>query len=299
MTAIDAADVHKRYGWLPKRRRPVLTGLDLTVPRSSIFGLIGPNGAGKTTFIKTLLGIVRPTAGRVTVLGGCPDEPRVRARIGYLPERLHFSPAVSARAYLQGLVRLRGLERRRVNVDALLAQVGLHADAKRQAHTFSKGMKQRLGLAAALLGEPELLVLDEPTDGLDPLGRAAMREIILAEHRRGATVLMNSHLLAETERICHRVAILVGGRIVREGSIAALCEKQQRWRVHFAAAPGDPASLGFLSAGNDCFSFAGDLTAVNHAVTQAVRAGAVLFGFGPEERDLEDILAEAVAEVQG
>lgn len=249
--AIEALGLRKTYSsFWSKKGQQALAGVDLRVPRGTSFGLIGQNGAGKTTFIKAILGVVRPTEGSVRVLGGTPDDRRVRARIGYLPERLHLPHAWTPKAFLESVARLKGAPSSDGSIRNLLGKVGLDAEAERRIGGFSKGMRQRLGLAAALIGDPELLVLDEPTDGIDPLGRAEIRKILSDERARGATIFLNSHLLAETERVCDRIGILSSGRVVREGSIEALCKSATRFRVRFA--PGcDPqalAALGFVSA---------------------------------------------------
>src|SRR4051794_16297790 len=206
-----AAEVHrlsKTYkGWFQKTGQTALRSVDLQLRVGTVFGLIGPNGAGKTTFIKLLLGIALPTEGSVRLLGGSPLDPRTRARVGYLPERLHMPHAWTAAEFLRSVARLKGITGREDDVTRQLARVGLASDAERKIGPFSKGMKQRLGLAAALLGRPELLVLDEPTDGVDPLGRVEIRRILAEERGRGATILLNSHLLSETERICDHIGI--------------------------------------------------------------------------------------------
>ncbi|MFP2913479.1 ABC transporter ATP-binding protein, partial [Pyxidicoccus sp. 3LFB2] len=202
-----------------KTGNDALKGMDLSVPEGSAFGLIGPNGAGKTTFIKSILGIVQPTAGTVQVLGGSPEDPRIRARIGYLPERLHLPGTWTPTAFLSTVTRLKGLKADAPGNLRLLERVGLGDAVGRKIGGYSKGMRQRLGLAAALVGSPSLLVLDEPTDGIDPMGRLEVRRILLDEVKRGTTLFLNSHLLAETERVCDRVAILADGRVVREGRL--------------------------------------------------------------------------------
>ncbi|MEO7327081.1 MAG: ABC transporter ATP-binding protein [Minicystis sp.] len=303
--AIEAIGLEKTYrGLFQKQGQRALAGLDLAIPRGSAFGLIGLNGAGKTTFIKTILGVVRPSAGVVRALGGAPDDPRIRARIGYLPERLHLPNAWTPQAFLASVARLKGLS---LGADALrrmLSRVGLGADTERRIGGFSKGMRQRLGLAAALLGEPELLVLDEPTDGIDPLGRAEIRRILGEERQRGATLFLNSHLLSETERICDRIGILSAGRLVREGALEALCGSTTRFRLRFA--PGhDPTTLlplGFSPVegggeGEGAFTCsADDPAALDHLLNQARQRGALLVELQRDVRDLEDVLHEALGQ---
>jgi ABC-2 type transport system ATP-binding protein len=299
MLAIEARSLEKTYrGLFQRGAQRALAGLDLTVPRGTAFGLIGQNGAGKTTFIKTILGVVRPSAGLVRVFGGTPEDPKIRARIGYLPERLHLPHTFTPLAFLASVARLKGLSSFDAAIRRQLSRVGLGNDAERRIGGFSKGMRQRLGLAAALLGEPDLLVLDEPTDGVDPLGRAEIRGILNEERARGATLFLNSHLLAETERICDRVGILAGGRLLREGALDALSGSTDRFRVRFA--PGcDPlalAAIGFeKGSGEGTFTcVAADPARLNALLDEARRAGALLVDLHREARDLEQVLAEAL-----
>ncbi len=197
--AIVATGVSKHYG-----RVRAVDGLDLSVPRGAIFGVLGENGAGKTTLIKLLLGIVRPRAGELQVLDRPAGHLQARRHIGYLPENLQLPPATTATAFLRSVGRLKGLSRAEIaeQVPRTLDAVGLERKWwRRRTGTFSKGMRQRTGLAAALLGVPQLLVLDEPTDGVDPMGRARIRDIIARAAAGGTTVFLNSHLLAESEKI--------------------------------------------------------------------------------------------------
>jgi ABC-2 type transport system ATP-binding protein len=297
--AVETHSVQKVYrGVFGGKPQQALAGVDLSVPSGSAFGLIGPNGAGKTTFIKTLLSIVRPTGGSVRVLEGDPDDPAVRARIGYLPERLQLPEAWTPVAFLESVARLKRVRSAGAEVKSALERIGLAADSTRRLGTLSKGMRRRVGLAAALLGRPELLILDEPTDGIDPLGRIEIRRILLEESRRGATLFINSHLLAETERICDRVGILSRGRLVREGTLDELCSSGTRWRIRFAPHLNgfDPASLGFTAAeSRGVWWFTGaDSQALNAALDGARARGAVLIELSSESSDLEQLLARAV-----
>jgi ABC-2 type transport system ATP-binding protein len=299
--AIDVADLRKTYAKALAGSRgghEALRGVDLAVARGTAFGLIGLNGAGKTTFIKILLGVVRPTTGAVRVLGGSPEDIAVRRRIGYLPERLHLPQHLCGRAFLASVARLKGLRGAAGEVSRQLGRVGLAGDAERRIGGYSKGMRQRLGLAAALLGAPDLLVLDEPTDGVDPLGRAEVRRILAEERARGATVFLNSHLLAETERVCDRFGILHAGRLVRQGTLAELSGSGPRWRVRFA--PGADAAalvrMGFAATESaDVFLCeAADAVTLDERLQRARGAGALLIELQHQGRDLEDVLAEAV-----
>ncbi len=298
MNAIEASGITKAYGLLGRGQR-ALRGVDLTIPAGTAFGLIGPNGAGKTTFIKTLLGVLRPTSGKVRVFEGDPENPKVRARIGYLPERLHLPYAWKPPEFLASVARLKRLARPAPEIQRVLVRVGLAPDAHRKIGGFSKGMKQRLGLAAALLGSPELLVLDEPTDGVDPLGRVEVRRLLAEERARGATLFLNSHLLAETERVCDRIGILADGTLVREGRLEELTRAETSWLVRLA--PGEPgaaaaAALGLGPTGvADRYRIqAGDEAALNVVLDRLRAAGALLVELSRDERDLEDVLAEAV-----
>jgi len=220
---VEIVGLQQRFG---KRARMVtaLAGVDLRVQRGEIFGLLGRNGAGKTTLVKALLGLLRPSSGTVRVFGREPGEAGARARIGYSPEEPGFPRYLYPRQILELCGALNGMSGAALAaaVERQLASSELQSVAGRQARQLSKGMAQRLSLAQAFLHEPELLVLDEPTADLDPIGRRQVRDLIVAARARGATVLLNSHLLSEVERLCDRVAIIHGGRVIREGAIGDL-----------------------------------------------------------------------------
>jgi len=300
MLAIESKGLRKSYRGLFRRSGGVeaLRGLNLEIARGAAFGLIGLNGAGKTTFIKTLLGIVRPTAGEVRILGQSPDDPRARAQVGYLPERLHLPHSFTPVQFLLSVARMKGLGSREDLATRQLERVGLGSDAQRRIGGFSKGMRQRLGLAAALLGNPQLLILDEPTDGVDPLGRAEIRRILSEERVRGATLFLNSHLLSETERICDRIGILSAGRLVREGAIETLCGSESKYRLRFA--PGFDVealvALG-LRAGETEGVFlcaAPDPASLNAVLDRTRATGACLVELRRDVRDLEEVLTEVL-----
>jgi ABC-2 type transport system ATP-binding protein len=295
--AIEARGLAKRYGGaFGGKGQDALRGVDLAVPRGAAFGLIGPNGAGKTTFVKTLLAVVRPTDGTISLLGGDPEDPAVRRRVGYLPERLALAPAWTPLEILESVARVKRLRLARPAALALLEEVGIAEAARRKVGGFSKGMRQRVGLAAALVGDPELLVLDEPTDGLDPIGRVEVRALLARRLAAGATLLLNSHLLAETERICGRIGILVQGRIVREGPLDTLTAPGAAWTVRFG--PGAPeaalAEAGFAPAPGGRWGFAGEPPALNAALDRARAAGALLLELSQDGKDLEAVLADAM-----
>jgi ABC-2 type transport system ATP-binding protein len=240
--AIELDGVFKTYG-----RTTALDGLSLTVGRGELVGLLGPNGAGKTTAIKLLLGLARPTSGSGRVLGAPLGDRAARARIGYLPELFRYQPWLRAREVLQLHTELAGVapSRRASAVDDALARVGLTGRADDRVAGFSKGMQQRLGLGVALLGEPELILLDEPTSALDPIGRTDVRAIVRSARDRGATVVLNSHLLSEVEQTCDWVVILHEGRAVASGP---LDEVVAAGGVRLRVTGLDPAGRSALAA---------------------------------------------------
>jgi ABC-2 type transport system ATP-binding protein len=199
-------------------------GINLNVPRGSVFGLLGPNRAGKTTLVKLLLALARPTEGTITRLDRPVRDASTLARVGYMHENQHFPRYLTATELLNyyGGLSLVPAEKLRPRVEALLAQVGLADRKDEPIARFSKGMVQRLGLAQALVNEPDLLILDEPTEGLDLNGRRLLREVIAKQKARGATVLLVSHVLAEVEQTCDRVAVIVGGRVARVAAVREL-----------------------------------------------------------------------------
>ena len=216
MGAIEIAGLEKHFGEVA-----AVDGLDLTVEDGEIFGFLGPNGAGKSTTIDIMLDFVRPTAGSVTVLGhdAQHESLAVRRRTGVLPDGYHVYNRLTGRQHLEFAIDLKGVDD---DPMAMLERVGIAEAADRRAGGYSKGMKQRLMLAIALLGEPDLLVLDEPSTGLDPNGAKEIRDIIRAENERGATVFFSSHVMEQVEAICDRVAIINSGRLVALDSVDGL-----------------------------------------------------------------------------
>lgn len=220
MTAMDdivvATDrLTKRYG-----RRFAVDSVSLTVHRGEVYGFLGPNGAGKTTTLRMLLGLVRPSGGRATILGSMPALPATVARVGALVEGPGFYPYLSGRDNLRVMARYQGLDDRAA--DAALDRVDLRARGGDRFRSYSLGMKQRLGVASALLGGPELLILDEPTNGLDPAGMADMRSLVADVAATGQTVMLSSHLLGEVQDICDRVGVIAQGRLLTESTVADL-----------------------------------------------------------------------------
>ena len=224
--ALDVRGLSKTYrtGLLKKRSRPALKSLDLTVERGEILGYLGPNGSGKTTTLKILMGLVFPDSGTATVLGHPLRDGRWKHRVGYLPEQPYFYDYLSAREYLDYCGRLFGMtaSARRQRAERLLELVGLRRSAGVPLRRFSKGMMQRVGIAQALINDPELVFLDEPMSGLDPIGRRLVRDIILGLKKEGKTVLFSTHILSDAEALCDRVALLRGGELVRVGDLAGI-----------------------------------------------------------------------------
>ncbi|OGD19938.1 MAG: multidrug ABC transporter ATP-binding protein [Candidatus Aminicenantes bacterium RBG_13_59_9] len=222
-------DLRKSFatGFIP-RQKEILRGVSLAVEPGEIFGYLGPNGAGKTTTLKCLLGLVFPDSGSLTIFGQPHLSLRARQRIGYLPESPYFYDHLTAFEFLDFYARLFGLKKkeRGERISGLLERVGL-ADAGRiPLRKFSRGMLQRAGLAQALINDPDLLFLDEPLGGLDPIGRKELRDIILEQKKRGKTVFLCSHILQDIEMICDRVAILVSGRVVSSGRLRDLVSEK-------------------------------------------------------------------------
>ena len=244
---IETSKLCKSYhrGWLRSRSLKALTDVDLSVARGEVFALLGPNGAGKTTLVKLLLGILRPSSGKAAVLGQPAGSMAARMKIGYLPENLVFPKHLTALGALFYYGRLSRLTDTKIKsmVPGLLDLVGLAGRETESVRKYSKGMRQRLGLAQSLLHEPEILVMDEPTDGLDPLGRSQIRELIETLKQQGKTIFLNSHILQEVELISDRVAILANGTLRAIGAIPELIESHshgKRLRVQLKCRSADP-----------------------------------------------------------
>jgi ABC-2 type transport system ATP-binding protein len=238
MAVVTTTDLTRRFGAIT-----ALDAVTLELPPGGIVGLVGPNGSGKSTLIRTLLGLIRPTSGAATVLGHPISSPKTYASgVGTLIESPAFVASLSARANLTSLAHLHGTPMHRV--DEVLAQVGLRGRDREPVKRFSLGMKQRLGIAAALLTDPGLLILDEPTNGLDPAGIVEIRELLQAIARDGRTVIVSSHLLSELEAICDHLVVIRFGKLLFAGPMAELLK---RTRDHIEIAPEHPADLERLA----------------------------------------------------
>src|SRR6201992_1366599 len=219
--AVSTVGLTKRFG-----DRTVVDGVNLAIPRGSVCGFVGPNGAGKTTTIRMLLGLIRPTSGGGSILGGSLTDPAsYLGKVGALIEAPAFYPQLSGRDNLKVLTRLGRIAS--AAIDPALERTGMSARAGDKYRSYSRGMKQRLGIAAALLPSPELLILDEPTNGLDPAGIVEMRGLIRSLAGHGVTVLVSSHLISEIEQVCDHVVMIRAGRLVHQGSVAGLRAAQQ------------------------------------------------------------------------
>jgi len=291
--AIDTEQLSKRFG-----AHVVVDGVSLRVPEGSVFGFLGPNGAGKTTTIAMLLGLVRPDAGRARLLGVDVATEPVAAlrRVGAMVEPA-FWPYLSGRDNLRVLARAGGLPESQV--DGVLERVGLGARGRDRFGAYSRGMRQRLGLAAALLDDPELLIVDEPTDGLDPAGQHEVHELIRGFAAAGRTVFFSSHVLSEVEEVCDRVGILHEGRLVVQGRVADLLHGAAGVTVRVAGEAGRAAALLRAAAGVAGVEQEGELLRVDAPAERAAELNALLNARGvavtdihANTRHLEDVFLE-------
>jgi ABC-2 type transport system ATP-binding protein len=288
---VETRDLTKRYG----ERIVAVDQLAMQVRRGEVYGFLGPNGAGKTTTLRMLLGLVRPTSGSALVLGAEPGSPASLARLGALIETPTFYPFLSGRDNLRVLARYAGAPESRIQ--PVLDEVDLAARASDRFGTYSLGMKQRLGIAAALLKDPELLILDEPTNGMDPAGMAEMRRFIRDLGRGRRTVLLSSHLMAEVEQICDRVGVVSNGRLVGEGTVDEL---RGRESLFVRAEPLDEAErvLGALRAveqvarSDGGLRIATDPAAASEINRALVEAGIAVGELRSERASLEKVFFE-------
>ena len=289
-----------------RRARSVhaLRGIDLDVQEGEIFGFLGPNGAGKTTAIKILTGLIRASAGEAWI-GELPvASPESRRRLGFLPEGTFFHEYLTGREFCDMHARLLGIPRaeRADRVQQLLIRVGLEKSAAVQIRHYSKGMRQRVGLAQALVGDPALVILDEPMSGLDPVGRREVRDLILGLREQGRTVFFSSHVLADAEMICAQVAVIVAGRVVEAGYLADLLGGQVGGVELVAEGIGEELSAELSRAARrsvaqgarHLFEFSGEDTA-EKALDRVREAGGRIASLVPTRRSLEDLVIERSA----
>ncbi|HLI64375.1 MAG TPA: ABC transporter ATP-binding protein [Terriglobales bacterium] len=293
MTGIlDYSNVTKDYGppW-SRRRVRALDSFTLSLERGEIFGFLGPNGAGKTTAIHLALGFMRPSSGTGRLLGKPFGDAATRARVGFLAENaaLYHRPAAKLLRFYGALNGLRP-ERLRLRCREVLQQVELEMEAHRNVARFSRGMQQRIGLAQALINDPELLILDEPTSALDPLARVTMRELLLEANRAGKTIFLSSHLLSEIELICHRVAILNKGRIIKVGNTAELLVSRDRCEIVARGVPANSFEQAQLGDGRVKFSVAAQQQ--RNALEKVWALGGEVISVNPAHRTLEEVFVE-------
>jgi ABC-2 type transport system ATP-binding protein len=299
LPAIRVRGLSKAFrGHLGIGRFPAVRGLDLEVPRGESFGLLGPNGAGKTTTLKMLLGLLRPDQGEIELLGGPPSDPAARARVGYLPEHPYFYDYLTAEEFLDFYGRLQGIPgyERGKRVRETLMRVGLAGRERTALRKFSKGMIQRLGLAQAIQHDPDLVILDEPMSGLDPVGRREVRDLILSLRERGKTVFFSSHILQDAEMVCDRVAILKQGRLRSVGRLDDLVKNRVRWfEVEIR---GEVPAL----AGVEALSHDGgvrlvrvpDVEGLGRLLAATGQAGGQVLSVWPRRETLEDLFLREV-----
>jgi len=299
--AIRIDNVHKKFrlGFIPKTRQ-ILKGITLSVREGEIFGYLGPNGAGKTTTIKCLLDLIRPDAGTIEIFGRSHFSPRSRQTLGFLPENPYFYDYLTAAEFLAFTADLFGLgrEEKAERIARLLKLVGLERAAALPLRKFSRGMLQRVGLAQALINDPKLVILDEPLGGMDPIGRKEIRDIIVRFKDEGKTVFFTSHILQDIEMICDRVAIIVGGRIVKEGTLRDLVSE----RVLFTEvtisglAPDAFRDLGesISAQGDRVLLKVYDESKVDEVLDLVHSRKGRLVSLNPRTETLEDIFVETV-----
>jgi ABC-2 type transport system ATP-binding protein len=294
-----------RVGFWGKRVTAV-DGLDLEVRRGEVFGFLGPNGAGKTTTLKMLMGLIYPTGGQARLFGRDLGDPQIKARLGFLPESPYFYDYLTSREFLEFYGHLFGLWGAVLSnrVDELLQLVGMTHAKDLQLRKFSKGMLQRVGIAQALINDPELVVLDEPMSGLDPIGRKEVRDLILRLKESGKTVLFSSHILHDAEVLCDRVAMILKGRLVACGRVADLLDQGASHQVELVVDRLTPEGLDHLRPLTDKVVMQGDLMLVVLKSQQQVggaleiirTAKARLVSLNPQKGSLEDLF---IREVEG
>ncbi len=307
--ALATHELTKDYavGFWRKRPYRALDRLTFEVEQGEVFGFLGPNGAGKTTTLKLLMQLVFPTAGRAEMLGRPVGDLATKRRIGYLPETPYFYDHLTAEellAYFSALFGY-GPAERRARVGQLLDEVGIGAERRLQLRKFSKGMLQRVGIAQALINDPELVIFDEPMSGLDPLGRRDMRALILRLRDRGCTVFFSSHVLGDAEALCSRVAILARGRLVTTGRLSEMLAFQARgWELVVSGVSSSltrtlesrARRITRISEGRYTIELPLD-PAPDRIVSEAAAAGATLVSLNPLRETLEDFFVEQIARV--
>ena len=301
--AIDLHHVAKTY----RGKVHALRGIEMRVHRREVFGLLGPNGAGKSTLVKIMMTVVRPTRADGTVLGQRVGHKPTLARVGYLPEHHKFPQYLTGLQTLDFYAALAKVDRatRRRRADELLELVGMSDWANKKVSSYSKGMMQRVGLAQALINDPDLIVLDEPTDGVDPVGRREIRDVLLQLRDRGKTIFLNSHLLSELEMICDRVAILVQGLVAMQGTIDELTRESKRYEIVIHGGPPEwiaqvpELRAQAMSDGDSRLILRGSEPAAIQPIIDRLRGEQrVISSIRPVRESLEDLFMRAVTDPQ-
>ncbi len=303
MPLIELRDIElsvRRHFWTPKKA--ILRGVSLTVEPGEVVGFLGPNGAGKTTTLKVLLGLARPDRGTARLFDRPPGVPSVRRRLGFMPERAYFPEYLTAEELLleHAVMAGMGLSLARRRAAEELERVGLKSAAREPLRGYSKGMLQRAGLAQALVAEPELVILDEPMSGLDPLGRRDVRDIISSLKAQGRTVFFSTHILPDVEALCDRVAIMASGVVRKVGKLESLLGDTTAG-VEIVAA-GDPERLravrggeGASRRGETTVFLVRDAAAADALLLELLRAGGSVVSVQPHRRSLEEVFMREAA----
>jgi ABC-2 type transport system ATP-binding protein len=306
MGIIETKDLTKVFS-SGQKKVIALSDFNLSLEKGLIFGLLGPNGAGKTTLIKILLSIIFPTSGQAFIFNRNLSDFNIKKRIGYLPENHRYPNYLTGGEVLKFFGRLSGLDGLNLDkrVDELLELMKLSRWKKTKVKTWSKGMMQRLGLAQAMLNDPELIFLDEPTDGVDPIGRKEIRDILLDLKSKSKTIFLNSHLLSEVELITDRVAILNKGKLIREGTVSELTERKEEYRLTIDVLdnafqmPAEYNGVGINPLnGNTYIIKAADLSQLNRFVDFLRQNNVLISGIVKERNTLEDLFISLIQEAE-
>ena len=297
MTAIRISGISKTFN---QRKGAVqaLSDVSLAVPPGTVYGFLGQNGAGKTTLIKILLGLTRHTQGDFSLLGAPASSTEIRKRIGYLPENHRFPPFLTGFQVMLHFGMMNGVPKSEAQrrIPQLLELVKMQNWANRKVKTYSKGMMQRLGLAQAMLHNPDILFLDEPTDGVDPIGRMEIREILLNQKNAGKTIFLNSHLLSEVEMVCDKVGIIHHGKLVQEGSISDLTGAGNEYIVTFEHLPDQAASDGKRISETQLSMLVQSTEDLNRHIDTWRSNGLLIISIAKGKRSLESIFIQNIAE---
>ncbi len=303
MSIIEADHITKVFNPRGKGAITALSELSLEVREGEIFGLLGPNGAGKTTFIKVLLEIVAPTAGSARMLGAPIGNAAAKARVGYLPENHKYPDFLTGAQVLRYFGKLGGLPAAQLEprIADRLRLVGMEQWHKTKIRKYSKGMMQRIGIAQALVNDPQLIILDEPTDGVDPLGRKEIRDLLGRLRDAGKTVFLNSHLLSEVELICDRVAILNKGHLVRLGTVRELTTQENSYRIGIDGAlpeelrrQWEATRVPVVEEHGELVCSLPDVAALNAVIDQLRSAGLLITSVAEKRQSLEDMFIDVI-----